>query len=171
MEIIIREENTADLGTIFQVNEQAFESRTEALLVDLLRERGKSVISLVGLVDGEIVGHVLFSPVSIEPEYENWNALGLAPLAVLPEYQRQGIGKALVMAGLEYCRKMGFDLVFVLGHPVYYPGFGFSRASESGFTNEYQAEDAFMVMELKPGALDQFAGLVKYAPEFTEIGA
>lgn len=171
MEFIIREEMDADREAIFQVNHQAFESRTEALLVDLLRERGKSVISLVAQADGKIIGHILFSTVSIEPEYENWHALGLAPLAVLPEYQRQGIGKALVMTGLDRCRELGIDLVFVLGHPAYYPGFGFSRASDYGFTNEYQAEEAFMVMELKPGALDQFAGLVKYAPEFTEIGA
>ena len=171
MEFIIREERNADLEAIFQVNQQAFESRTEALLVDLLRERGKSVISLVAQADGKIVGHILFSPVSITPEYENWHALGLAPLAVLPEYQRQGIGKALVTAGLDRCRELGIDLVFVLGHPAYYPGFGFTRASDFGFANEYQAEDAFMVMALKPGSLDAIAGLVKYAPEFTEIEA
>ena len=165
----IREEAPGDIESIFRVNEQAFETNAEARLVDLLRERRKAVISLIAEVGGEIVGHILFSPVSIEPAAENWNALGLAPLAVIPSHQRQGIGGALIEAGLENCRKLGIELVVVLGHPTYYPKFGFTKASAYGLDNEYQADEAFMVIELLPGVLMNFNGLVKYAPEFNEM--
>lgn len=168
-QISIRDETAGDLEAIYSVNEQAFETNAEAELVDLLRMRGKAVISLVAEVDGEIVGHILFSPVSIEPPATNWKALGLAPVGVVPSYQRQGIGKALVKMGLERCKQLGIVLVVVLGHPSYYPKFGFSKASEYGLANEYQADDAFMVIELKPGILKDYTGLVKYAPEFNEM--
>jgi len=165
----IRKEAPGDIESIYRVNEQAFETNAEARLVDLLRERGKAVISLIAEVGGEVVGHILFSPVSIEPAAKNWNALGLAPLAVIPSHQRQGIGGVLIEAGLENCRKLGIELVVVLGHPTYYPKFGFTKASDYGLANEYQADEAFMVSELSPGVLEKYEGLVKYAPEFNEI--
>ena len=90
----IREEAPGDIESIYKVNEQAFETNAEARLVDLLRVRGKAKISLIAEIGGEIVGHILFSPVSIDPPAKNWNALGLAPLAVIPRMQRQGIGGA-----------------------------------------------------------------------------
>ena len=167
----IREEAPGDIESIFRVNDQAFETNAEARLVDLLRERGKAVISLIAEVGGEIVGHILFSTVSIDPPAKNWNALGLAPLAVIPSHQRQGIGGALIEAGLENCRKLGIELVVVLGHPTYYPKFGFTKASDYGLANEYQADEAFMVSELSPGVLEKYEGLVKYAHEFNEIGS
>ena len=168
-QITIRDETARDLEAIYSVNEQAFETNAEAELVDLLRMRGKAVISLVAEVDGEIVGHILFSPVSIEPAVAKWNALGLAPLGVVPSYQRQGIGKALVKVGLERSKQLGIALVVVLGHPSYYPKFGFKKASEYGLANEYQADDAFMAIELTPGVLNDYKGLVKYAAEFNEL--
>lgn len=168
-ELLIREENSYDIKPIFRVNEQAFETNAEARLVDLLRDRGKATVSLVAEVGGQIVGHILFSPVSIEPPARNWIALGLAPLAVTPRMQRQGIGGKLIKAGLQRCQELGFELVVVLGHPTYYPKFGFRRASEYGLANEYQADEAFMAIELLPGVLTKTNGLVKYAPEFNEL--
>jgi len=165
----IREEAPGEIESIYRVNEQAFETNAEARLVDLLRERRKAVISLIAKVGEVIVGHILFSPVSIEPAAENWNALGLAPLAVIPRMQRQGIGGELIKAGLQCCQELGFEMVVVLGHPTYYPKFGFTKASDYGLANEYQADEAFMVIELIPGVLKNYKGLVKYAPEFNEI--
>jgi putative acetyltransferase len=128
------------------------------------------VVSMVAEAAGEVVGHILFSPVSIEPPAKNWNALGLAPLAVIPRMQRQGIGGKLIKAGLQRCQELGIELVVVLGHPIYYPKFGFRPASDYGLDNEYQVDEPFMVIELIPGILKNYEGLVKYAPEFSEIG-
>ena len=169
MQLIIRDEKDGDIDAIYRVNQQAFETNAEADLVDLLRANGKAVISLVAEFHGEIVGHILFSPMSIEPPSPHWNALGLAPVGVLPNIQLQGIGKSLVKRGLERCRDLGSELVFVLGHQTYYPKFGFLKASLFGFTNDYQADEAFMVFELNPGTLEKYEGLLKYSPEFNEI--
>lgn len=167
--ITIRDEAPQDLEAVYTVNEQAFGAEAEAELVNLLRSNGKAVISLVADANGMIVGHILFSPVTVEPPRANWNGLGLAPLAVSPEWQRQGIGKELVKHGIERCRSLGIELVVVLGHPEYYPKFGFQKASDFGITNEYQADEAFMVLELVPGTLQRSGGLVKYAPEFNQV--
>ena len=96
--------------------------------------------------------------------------MGLAPMAVLPEYQNQGVGSLLVRNGLSECQRAGFDIVVVLGHPRYYPRFGFIPASQKGLSCEYQVPDeAFMVIELRPGALNGMSGLVKYQPEFAQF--
>jgi putative acetyltransferase len=167
----IRDETRADLSGIREVHRAAFDSPAEARLVDLLRERGKAPISLVAEASGQIVGHILFSPISIEPPHPGWHGLGLAPLAVIPDWQKRGIGMALVHQGLACCRELGAGLVVVLGAPVYYGRFGFQRADDFGLGNEYGAEEHFMVLELKPGVLVQFNGVVKYEPEFEESGA
>ena len=98
-------------------------------------------------------------------------ALGLAPVAVIPAWQRQGIGKALVREGIERCRSIGGSVIAVLSDPGYYTQFGFSRAADFGLGNENQVGDEFMVIELSPGVLDNFTGMVTYAPEFGKIGA
>jgi putative acetyltransferase len=167
-EIQIREETNADLEDIHKVHQAAFDSPAEAHLVDLLRDRDKVSISLMAAVNGEIVGHILFSPVSLDPPPPEWHALGLAPVGVIPGRQRQGLGAALVNHGLERCQELGIDLVVVLGDPAYYSRFGFQRAIDYGLSNEYLADEHFMVLELTPGVLGNFAGLVKYAPEFNE---
>lgn len=120
--------------------------------------------------DGEVVGHVLFSEVSLEPPAESFRAVGLAPLAVLPNHQRRGIGSRLIHDGLDACRNAGYDAVMVLGHSTYYPRFGFVRASDYGLDNEYGVDEAFMVMELVQGSLVGRSGMVRYAPEFGETG-
>ncbi len=168
--VTIRPEQHKDLAGIRRVNERAFGQPNEANLVDALRAHGKVTLSLVAEQDNKIVGHVLFSPVTIESEGKLFSAIGLGPMAVLPEYQRTGIGSALINQGLEQCREAGHVCVVVLGHPEYYPRFGFVPASKHGIKCEYNAPDeAFMVIELRQGALRGRSGTVKYQPEFNEV--
>ncbi|MDQ3753637.1 MAG: N-acetyltransferase [Acidobacteriota bacterium] len=167
--IIIRSETPEDYAAVYRVNTLAFGSESEAALVDKLRAVYPH-ISLVAVRDNQVVGHIFFSPVSVESEDTNFTALGLAPMAVLPEYQNQGIGSQLVRHGLKECESQGHDVVFVLGHPSYYPRFGFSPAKAKGIGCEYLVPDeVFMVAELKPEALGGRTGLVRYRPEFAEV--
>lgn len=165
----IRPERPDDVAVIRQVTHRAFGSPGEADLVDRLRAADKMVVSLVAERDGQVVGHVLFSPVTVTIAPPAWRAVGLAPVSVLPEFQREGIGSALIRAGLEACRQAGYDAAVVLGHVDYYPRFGFARALDRGLDNEYGATDAFMVLELRSGALNHVRGLVSYASEFREV--
>jgi putative acetyltransferase len=168
--IEIRNETATDYAAIREVNKQAFGRTAEAQLVDLLRAAKKAVVSLVALHQEKVVGHILFSPVTIAETPENFRGVGLAPMSVLPEFQNQGIGTRLVRDGLEACKGKRYDAVVVLGHTKYYPRFGFSRAKDHGLDNEYDAVDSFMVLELKEGVLQTIGGLVKFAPEFNEAG-
>lgn len=166
---IIRSESPEDYAAVYRVNVLAFGQENEAALVDRLRAVHPH-ISLVAVEENQVVGHIFFSPVSVESEDANFMALGLAPMAVLPGYQNQGIGSELVRRGLKECDRQGHDIVFVLGHPNYYPRFGFSPAKAKGMGCEYPVPDeVFMVVELKPGALNGRTGLVKYRPEFAEV--
>lgn len=161
----IRAERMEDISAVRRVNELAFGQPNEANIVDSLRASARPYISLVAVQDEQVIGHIFFSPVTIEAE-EPSAVLGLAPMAVLPEYQRQGIGSQLVREGLKECQRIGCDVVVVLGHPEYYPRFGFVPASRKGLRCQYQVPDeVFMVAELKPNALTA-RGLVKYRPEF-----
>ncbi|MBS1808536.1 MAG: N-acetyltransferase [Acidobacteria bacterium] len=167
---LIRPEQPADLAAIHHVVTQAFQqafgSVAEAKLVDQLRANGKAIVSLVAVEGEQIVGHILFSEVTIDDA----TIIGLAPLAVLPSHQKQGIGARLTTAGIEACRKAGYTAMVVLGHPEYYPRFGFVPASCFGIKSEYDVPDeVFMAMELTPGALSGCAGVAKYQPEFSEI--
>ncbi|HEX8650143.1 MAG TPA: N-acetyltransferase [Pyrinomonadaceae bacterium] len=166
----IRAEKPEDHLAVRQVNEQAFGRPDEAALVDALRKSADPHISLVAEVGGRIIGHIFFSPVVIESEASVSTALGLAPMAVLPELQKQGIGSRLVRRGLDECRKIGHDVVVVLGHPEYYPRFGFVPSTRMGLRCEYPvAEEVFMVVELRAGALAGRTGVVKYHPEFGRV--
>jgi putative acetyltransferase len=166
--LTIRPETPEDIPFIDHVHEQAFPRDNEARLVDLLRAANKASVSLVALTDDQIVGHVLFSPVTFVPEQPTVRGLGLAPVAVLPEFQNQGIGGKLILEGLRVCKQNGYDLSVVLGSPRYYSRFGFSRAGDYGLDNEYGASDDFMAMEFRAGVLGTVKGLVKYQPEFME---
>lgn len=168
--IEIRPTRPQDHAAIHAIHRQAFDGPNEARLVELLYNRDKALVSLVALLNDEIVGHVLFSAVSFEPAQPQLNAVGLAPVAVLPQHQNLGIGSQLIVEGLEICRTAGYDAVVLLGHPEYYPRFGFARASDYGLGNEYGADDAFMVIELKQGVLKNVKAIVKYQPEFAESG-
>jgi len=116
------------------------------------------------------VGHIAFSPVTVTDAPKGLRAMGLAPMSVLPEFQNRGIGSWLVREGLEVCKRQGEAIVVVLGHAMYYPRFGFLKATEYSLDNEYGAIDSFMVLELQAGALQNVRGLVKYAPEFRQAG-
>jgi putative acetyltransferase len=168
--ITFRTEKLEDLAAIREVHLQAFSpSLNEAYLVDLLRKAGKALVSLVTLSDGQIVGHVLFSPVTIDPGPPGTlRGLGIAPIGVLPAFQRQGVGTKLIEHGLRDCERGGYDLVVVLGDPRYYSRFGFARAKAYELENEYGADEAFRVLELRPGVLRGVSGTVKYQPEFRE---
>lgn len=166
----IRHETPEDLPGIHRVNELAFGRPEEADLVDALRDEARPFLSLVAVQDVQVAGHICFTPVTIESEDGFFTAMGLAPMAVLPDLQSQGIGSDLVRKGLEECRRMGHEVVVVLGHPEYYPRFGFIPASYKGLRSEYPVPDeAFMVAELSPGALAGRTGLVKYHPAFGKV--
>jgi len=115
------------------------------------------------------VGHIAFSRVKVEAEHSSFEAIALAPMSVLPANQRKGIGSQLVRAGLKECRHLGYEIVVVLGHPNYYPRFGFSPAKPKGIDCEFQVPDeAWMILELKDGALAGRRGTVRFQPEFSE---
>lgn len=165
--LTIRPEKEEDREAIRRVNELAFNRSNEADLVDALRIRAYPYLSLVAALDARIVGHIFFSPVWIESEGAAFMAMGLAPMAVLPKFQKQGIGSQLVHEGLKECKKAGQNIVVVLGHSKYYPRFGFTSAKLKDLRCEYDVPDeVFMVAELEPDALGGRHGLVKYHPEF-----
>ena len=167
--MLIRTEEETDRAAVHDVNAAAFETPAEAQLVDALREEAQPVVSLVAEDNGKIVGHIMFSPVSLSG-HPNLGVMGLAPMAVVPDYQRKGVGSALIGAGLDRCRQLGFAAVIVLGHPGYYPRFGFSPSSRFGIDSEYQVpEEVFMAMELQPGALSGKRGTIKYHAAFSEV--
>lgn len=171
--VAIRPEEPRDVAAIFRVNAAAFPTDMEAKLVDRLRAAGLATISLVAEVAGEIVGHVLFSPVTVAEQADLNGApfLGLAPVAVLPQWQKRGIGGMLIRAGLAACRDRNAAIVVVLGEPEYYGRFGFVPAYLLGLEDEYNGGNAFRVVELQPGTLGRVTGLVRYSPPFAELGS
>jgi putative acetyltransferase len=164
-DVTVRAEATTDYAAIRQVNEAAFGTTEEADLVEALRSDGLVLLSLVAELNGRIVGHILFSRMSIDTPTEAIAAVALAPMAVSPEFQRQGIGGKLIRLGLEDLRRLGEQMVIVVGHPEYYPRFGFSPAQARWLESPFPPE-AFMALELRPGALDGVRGRVRYPPAF-----
>jgi putative acetyltransferase len=161
--ITVRDERPEDLETVRLVNDLAFDQPLEGRIVDVLRAHGAVRLSLVAEVDGRIVGHILFSPVTSAGA----EGLGLGPMAVLPEQQRRGVGAALIDAGLARLRAAGCPFVVVLGHDGYYTRFGFVPASRHGLRCEWDVPDeTFMVYVIDAAATAAAAGLVRYRPEF-----
>jgi len=167
--VTIRYELPADFPAIHHVNQRAFPQEIEANLVDLIRDRGNSMLSLVAVNGDEVVGHILFSPVTLNPQ-NGLRGLGIGPVAVLPEMQGKGFGSQLIEKGLNICRERGYDFIVLLGDPRYYSRFGFIPAREFGLTSEYGDGDEFQARELKPGILNGTRALVQYVPEFKEVG-
>ena len=165
---IVREERPGDEAAIRDVNRAAFETDVEAGLVDALRQTCPERLSLVALRGGDVVGHILFTPATVHAGTREVRGMGLAPMAVLPAHQRAGIGSALVRVGIERVRAAGCPFVIVLGHPEYYPRFGFERASAWGLTCEYEGvpDEAFMIVVFDPGAMRGCSGVARYRPEF-----
>lgn len=170
--IHIREETPADVAEISRIVEAAFGVPDEARLVEALRRDPAfdASLSLVAVLDARVVGHILFTPIVIEGSSVVHRAIALAPMAVFPEFQKQGIGTLLVRQGLQRGRERGHARVIVLGHETYYPRFGFLPASRFGIRAPFKVPDAaFMAIALSPGALDDSAGVVVYPPAFMNV--
>lgn len=180
--VIVRKEVDQDFVAVRNLNINVFSTDSESRLVDALRESGPC-ISLVAEKNGLIVGHILFSPVTVnettqcdetlacaEPKHAQLCLYGLAPMAVQATKQNNGIGSKLVFAGLTECERLGVDAVVVLGHPKYYPRFGFRSSLEYGVDSIYDVPaDVFMVKELVPGSLDTVSGRVHYSSAFSDL--
>jgi putative acetyltransferase len=164
-EIVIRPERPADEEAVARLHREAFDGPGEAELVGRLRQGGLVAVSLIAEEDGEIVGHILLSWLKAEIGGEPLYALALAPMAVAPARQRRGIGSALVEASIDAAREIGADVILVLGHKYFYPRFGFSSQKGAIFDNPFNS-DAFMALELGPGALCYAQGSVTYPPAF-----
>jgi len=168
-ELLVRKERPADIGAIRELLAASFPTTAEADLVDALRAAGNLSISLVAVEDGVVVGHVAFSPITVDGAT---SGLGLAPVAVRAERRGRGVGARLVRDGLALCRNAAVGLVVVLGDPRYYVRFGFEAARRLELRSEYEeAGDAFQAVELIPGTLRPGGGLVRYRSEFANWGA
>ena len=170
--MIIRPEKKSDYIAIHKVNELVFGGRAEADLVDDLRKTDSFIpeLSLIAILNQEVIGHILFTQIGIKTKKRVISALALAPMAVLPEFQNKGVGTKLAVRGLDDCRRLGHSIVVVIGHPGYYPRFGFLPARERGLEVPFPVPDeAFMVMELVPGALKAAQGEIIYPPPFQKM--
>lgn len=169
MEIHVRNEEAKDIDQVREVLCAAFPTDAESKLVDALRANGKAILALVAVHDEQVLGHILFSPVSITPPgraapSQAAKGIGLAPVAVHPDAQAQGIGSRLIREGLHRCVELRYDYCVVLGDPNYYQRFGFEKASQFGIQNEYGADEEFMLTRFSVRGIAQ--GIVQYAPEF-----
>ena len=170
--MIIRAERKEDIEDIHLVNRLAFGQEDEAVLVERIRESSGFIpeLSLVAVKDSQVIGHILFSQIQVETDAENVTVLSLAPMAVLPEFQNAGIGSQLVKAGLKKCQELDYTIIVVIGHPEYYPRFGFIPARKKGLIPPFSVpNEAFLVCELVPDALEGIEGKIKYPPEFDEM--
>jgi putative acetyltransferase len=166
--IVIRPEEPRDRDAVRELNEAAFGGTTEADLVEALHRRHAAFVALVAELDGEVSGHIMFSPVALEPA-TSLTIIGLGPMAVSPDRQRRGIGTALVREGLARCTALSAHAVVVVGHPGFYPRFGFRPGHRYGLRSEYDVpSEVFMALELVPGSLEPLSGLVRYHPAFAE---
>ncbi|MBM4261844.1 MAG: N-acetyltransferase [Deltaproteobacteria bacterium] len=162
----VRLEEPKDWAAVHRVNAAAFPTTAEADLVDIVRLRANPIISLVAEQDETVIGHMLFSPVTLTG-HADLKVMGLAPMAVAKDHQRQGVGSALVREGLARCKELDFGAVVVLGHPDYYPRFGFAPAVQYGIGCEFAAPpEAFMIVELEPGYLHGKSGTIRYHSAF-----
>jgi putative acetyltransferase len=169
MPVRIRRERAADVDAIRAVNVAAFEKTAEADLVEALRIAAAPLVSLVADAGGDVIGHIMFSPVTVAGSAPPL-MMGLAPMAVVPARQREGIGSALVREGLAACERLGAGAVVVLGHAAFYPRFGFTPASRFGLSCEYDVpDDVFMAMELDPGSLRGASGTIRYHRAFANV--
>ena len=165
----IRDEREEDYEAVYAVNAAAFETTAEAKLVEMLRQQARPFISLVAENEDGIIGHIMFSPVTLSGHPELM-LMGLGPVAVAPAHQREGAGGLLIRVGLARCREMGITAVFLLGHPDYYPRFGFVPSVAFGIDSEYDVPaEAFMALELQSNGLEGKTGRVTYHPAFNTV--
>ena len=168
--ISIRPEAPGDAAQVRRINELAFGQAAEADLVDRLRQACADSLSLVAEDRAAVVGHILFTPVVVERSWQRIVGMGLAPMAVLPDRQRSGIGSQLVTRGLDALRDRRCPFVVVVGHPEYYPRFGFEPASRHGLGSQWDGipDAAFMAIILDPAAMEGVSGIARYRDEFNE---
>jgi predicted N-acetyltransferase YhbS len=169
---MIRSEIEKDYQKITKINDLAFEGTSEGILIKKLRNTPSfnPEFSFVAEINNELVGHIIFYPIKIISDKKSFVSISLGPMAVIPNFQRKGIGTALVKKGLEKEKKLGFESVIVLGHAEYYPRFGFKPASKWNIKSPYDVPDnVFLALELVPGALKNVSGIVKYPKEFDEV--
>ncbi|MCW8888917.1 MAG: N-acetyltransferase [Gammaproteobacteria bacterium] len=166
--IIIREESSSDAQAIRQINDLAFEHGPEAALVDNLRASCDGYLSFVAVDHNSVIGHILFTPVTLDGS--RVVGMGLAPMAVLPSHQGEGVGSLLIRHGLDHLQKSGCPFVIVLGHPDYYPRFGFEPASHYKLISQWETvpDEAFMVVVFDRQALPGEGGIVRYRDAFNE---
>ena len=166
----IRAEKKTDIKNIWQINAKAFEGEEEANLVNALRNSGTPYISLVYEKNNNLSGHIFFTPVELVGDTTNLRLIGLAPMAVNPKMQNKGIGSSLIKAGIKQCLNEGYDAIVVLGHPNYYPKFGFIPSVKYGIKSEYDVpENVFMILELRENALKEKTGTIKYHAAFNSV--
>jgi putative acetyltransferase len=166
MLIEIRKEKPSDILTIRDVNKRAFEQDQEANIVDALRSNQAVLLSLVATLNGQVVGHIMYSPLEIG----EFKGAGLGPMAVLPQYQRQGIGAKLIEAGNRQLKESGYPFIVVVGHANYYPKFGFKPARSLGITCQWDVpDDVFLLLELDPEKVRSISGMAKYRDEFSTV--
>jgi putative acetyltransferase len=167
--IKIREEQPQDIKAIRKINMRAFGQTQEATLVENLRQNCNDLLSLVALMENHVVGHILFSPAIVEVEDRTVHGMGLAPMAVLPEYQRRGIGSELIRSGIATLASRQCPFVIVLGHAHYYPRFGFEPAGRRGIRSQWEVPaDTFMILVLDEAEMRGITGVAKYLPEFAD---
>lgn len=167
--MLIRAESSLDYPAVTQIHRAAFPTQAEADLVQRLREKASPCISLAAEHDAVLVGHIFFSPAMLVANTTP-RLMGLAPVAVLPKWQGQGVGSALIEAGIQKCRELAADAVVVLGAPAYYSRFGFKSSQMFDLHCQYDVPPgAFMVLELNPGSLSAHTGLIRYHPEFDRL--
>jgi putative acetyltransferase len=165
--IDIRDERPGDVAAIRDVNRLAFDREDESRIVDALRANNATTLSLVAIDHEVVVGHIMFSPLLVGAV----QGAGLGPMAVAPSHQRQGIGSRLVEAGLERLSKTNCPFIVVIGHPTFYPRFGFRPAMRYGLTCEWDVRsEAFMVKILNPEVGDRLHGMARYRAEFSATG-
>ena len=167
MLIEIREERPDDISAVREVNRRAFGQQQESNIVDALRTNGGALLSLVAMMDGRVVGHIMYSPVTLG---DTVNGAALGPMAVRPEHQRQGIGTKLIETGNRKIKDAGYPFIIVVGHAEYYPRFGFRPASKYGIKCEWDVPDeVFMVLMLDAAKMKGVSGLAKYRGEFSTV--
>ena len=163
--IEIREERPEDIAAVREVNKRAFGQEQEANIVDALRSNGAALLSLVATLNGQVVGHIMYSPITVGDKV---TGAALAPMAVLPEHQREGIGSKLIEAGTQKLKEAGYPYIIVLGHANFYPRFGFKPASSFGIECEWDVpDDVFMLLVLDQSKMQDVSGLARYRHEFS----
>lgn len=173
MDCTIRPERMGDVSQISEVNFQAFNNQeNESKLVELIRQSDNFIpeLSLVADKDGKLIGHILISTIDLLTAQGSVPTLGLAPMAVKPGYQQQGIGSELVKQALESCKALGYKHIFVLGHPKFYPKFGFVPSKKFDISPPFPVpEEVFMALELTEGSLAGLHGKIQYPPAFNSV--